>query len=88
MYRVNKHQPHHAMPGIRRSAPSLLLALWFTLIAFAPQAQVPGAAEWPNTDFSRTSVKLDEIMSGTLAHVIDPLVAEHNADLMAQLAES
>ena len=35
-----------------------------------------------------TVYKLDEILQGQLDHVIDPLVVEYQADLMAQLAET
>ena len=35
-----------------------------------------------------TVYKLDEILHGQLDHVIDPLVVEYQADLMAQLAET
>lgn len=34
-----------------------------------------------------TLYKLDEIMAGALAEVIDPLIAEHQADLLAEFAD-
>ncbi len=37
---------------------------------------------------SLTLYKLDEILQGNLDEVIEPLVTEHHADLMAQLAEA
>lgn len=56
--------PRSIHPVFRTLPASLLvvLATWF-----APEparAQVPGASEWPNTDFSRSLVDLDEILSG------------------------
>ncbi len=55
--------------SIHRAAPAgLLLALvaidgWFAAGSLA-QARSPHAIAWPNTDFERASVDLDEIMSG------------------------
>ena len=34
-----------------------------------------------------TVYKLDEILGGDVDQVIEPLITEHQADLMAQLAE-
>ena len=34
-----------------------------------------------------TLYKLDEIMEGNLDHVVDPLITEHQADLMAQMSD-
>ena len=34
-----------------------------------------------------TLYKLDEIMQGNLDHVVEPLITEHQADLMAQMSE-
>ncbi|MEM7543732.1 MAG: peptide chain release factor 1 [Pseudomonadota bacterium] len=34
-----------------------------------------------------TVYKLDEVMGGQLGHVVEPLLAEHQADLMAQLSD-
>lgn len=35
-----------------------------------------------------TLYKLDEILNGTLGQVVDPLLAEHQADLLAEISES
>ena len=35
-----------------------------------------------------TVYKLEDVLAGQLDHVIEPLVAEHQADLMAQLASN
>ena len=34
-----------------------------------------------------TLYKLEEVMAGDLDHVIEPLIAEHQADLLATLAD-
>ena len=34
-----------------------------------------------------TLYKLDEILEGNLDHVVDPLITEHQADLMAQMSD-
>lgn len=34
-----------------------------------------------------TLYKLEEIMSGSVQQVVDPLLAEHQADLLAELSE-
>jgi len=34
-----------------------------------------------------TLYKLEEIMTGTLEQVVDPLLAEHQADLLAEMGE-
>jgi len=31
--------------------------------------------------------KLDEVMTGSLEQVVDPLLAEHQADLLAEMGE-
>ena len=34
-----------------------------------------------------TLYKLDEVMTGSLEQVVDPLLAEHQADLLAEMGE-
>ena len=34
-----------------------------------------------------TLYKLDEIMTGSLEQVVDPLLAEHQADLLAEMGD-
>ena len=49
---------------VRTLRASLLLVLAAGLAPEPIRAQVPGASEWPDTDFSRSLVDLDEILSG------------------------
>ena len=64
--------PHPLLtrPARRREAPVIRTAVmapalaWIIAWAGIVHAQVPNAFEWPNTDFSKTLVDLDEILSG------------------------
>lgn len=48
----------------RAARAVLLAALSGWAVQVPVTAQVPGAHEWPDTDFTRTLVDLDEIRSG------------------------
>ncbi len=49
---------------VRAARVALLAAVGWWALQPVLRAQVPGAFEWPNTDFSKTLVDLNEILSG------------------------